>query len=111
MAFLTVSMTSLTIMELEPTEKVPKAFMPYPSLLLGRLAVDKRCQHSRIGTQLCLWTIGLARELSTRVGCRYVALHTLPNKVDFYTRPPLNFIKSSYERSDGKRLLYRRIVD
>lgn len=92
-------------------EKLPEIKVPYPALLLGRLAVDKNCRDKGIGTFLCQWVIGLARELATRVGCRYVALHTLPQKISFYTRDPLNFVVSSLKRSDAKLLLYRRVVD
>jgi GNAT superfamily N-acetyltransferase len=109
--FLTVSMTSLPIAQLEAPEMVAKVQVPYPALLLGRLAVDKRCRRQSIGTFLCQWAIGLARDLSTRVGCRYVALHTLSEKTNFYTQDPLNFVESSFKRPDGKRLLYRRIAD
>jgi len=110
-AFLTVSMTCLRIAELGHLEKVPEIKVPYPALLLGRLAVEKNCRGKGIGMFLCQWVIGLARELSTRVGCRYVALHTLPQNVGFYTRHPLSFVVSSLKKSDGKLLLYRRVVD
>ncbi len=110
LAFLTVSMTNLLFTELDPPETVSNVRTPYPALLLGRIAVNKNSQTGGIGTFMCLWVIGLARELSARVGCRYVALHTLPYRVGFYTRNPLNFVVSSFKRSDEKLLLYRRIV-
>lgn len=110
-AFLTVSMTHLALNQLESPEEVPNVRTPYPALLLGRLAVHKDRRNEQIGTFLCQWVIGLARELSARVGCRYVALHTLPERVKFYTRDPLNFVVSSFKRADGKALLYRRITD
>jgi GNAT superfamily N-acetyltransferase len=111
-AFITVSMNCLSVNELEEPEKIAKvSSRRYPALLLGRLGVDKRFRDQNVGTYLCLWVIGLARQISQFVGCRYVTLHTLPEKTPFYKREPLNFIESSLERSDNKKLLYRRIVD
>ena len=97
-AFLTVSMSCLKISELDAEEQVSEVKVPYPALLLGRLAVEKKHRHKDIGTFLCQWVIGLARDISGRVGCRYVALHTLPKTLDFYTRAPLNFVVSSLQR-------------
>jgi GNAT superfamily N-acetyltransferase len=62
-AFLTVSMTCLKISELDNEEQVPEVRVPYPALLLGRLAVEKNHRHNDIGTFLCQWVIGLARAL------------------------------------------------
>jgi GNAT superfamily N-acetyltransferase len=109
--FVTVSMTCLKIEEVEEEEKVGEIRVPYPALLLGRLAVDKGLRRKGIGTSLCEFAIGLAVDISERVGCRYVALHTLPNRVSFYTQEPLSFVESSLERRDNKKLLYRRIAD
>jgi GNAT superfamily N-acetyltransferase len=111
-AFITVSMNCLSVNELDKPEKVAEiSTRRYPALLLGRLGVDKRFRDQKVGTYLCLWVIGLARRISQVVGCRYVALHTLPEKAPFYTREPLNFVESSLQRTDKKKLLYRRIVD
>jgi len=111
-AFITVSMNCLSVDELEKPEKIAEvSSRRYPALLLGRLGVDKRFRDQNVGTYLCLWVIGLARRISQFVGCRYVALHTLPEKTGFYTRGPLDFVESSLERPDKKKLLYRRIVD
>lgn len=110
-AFITVSMNCSSVDELEKPERVARVSSKrYPALLLGRLGVDKNFRDQKIGTYLCLWVIGLARRISQYVGCRYVALHTLPEKASFYTREPLNFVESSLERRDKKKLLYRRIV-
>lgn len=109
--FVTVSMTCLSIADLGEDEKVKGVRVPYPALLLGRLAVDKRLRGKGIGASLCRFAIGLAVEVSNTIGCRYVALHTLPNRVSFYTKEPLNFVESSLERPDKKKLLYLRVVD
>lgn len=109
--FVTVSMTCLSLADLREGEKVEGVRVPYPALLLGRLAVDKRLRGKGIGTLLCKFAIGLAVEISNTIGCRYVALHTLPDRAGFYTQEPLNFVESSLERPDRKKLLYRRITE
>jgi len=110
-AFLTVSMNCLSVEELPEKEKVPKIKVRYPVLFLGRLGVDKRYQNQNVGTYVCQWIVGLARSLSEIVGCRYLALHALPERSSFYTREPLNFVESSSGRTDTKKLLYCRIAD
>jgi len=108
--FLTVSMNCLSLEELQQQEMIPEIKVRHPALLLGRLVVDKRFRNLGIGTYLCQWVIGLARYLSELVGCRYVALHTLPDRSGFYKREPLNFTESSQPRPDKKKLLYRKIT-
>jgi len=103
--------SSLSIADLGEDEEVRGVRVPYPALLLGRLAVDKRLRGKGIGASLCRFAVGLAVEVSNTIGCRYVALHTLPDRVSFYTKEPLNFVESSLERPDKKKLLYLRVVD
>ncbi|MGO9646167.1 MAG: GNAT family N-acetyltransferase [Candidatus Bathyarchaeia archaeon] len=110
-AFLTMSMTNIPMNFLDNSEQVGEARFPYPAILIGRLAVVKSFRGKSVGTYLTQWGIGLARQVAEKVGCRYVALHTLEHRVSFYTRNPLNFIESSFVRGDGKRLLYRRIIE
>jgi hypothetical protein len=58
----------------------------YPALLLGRLGVHNGYRHRHVGLSICLWTIGLAKELSRKIGCRFVVLLTSPTKVGFYQK-------------------------
>jgi GNAT superfamily N-acetyltransferase len=81
--FVSVSMTCLGLADLGEGEKVEGVRVPSPALLLGRLAVDKKSRGKGIGTSLCKFAIGLAVEISGAIGCRYVALHTLPDRVSF----------------------------
>jgi len=48
----------------------------YPALLLGRLGVHNDYRGRNVGYSICLWTIGLAKELSKKIGCRFVVLLT-----------------------------------
>ena len=58
----------------------------YPALLLGRLGVHNDHRGRHVGLCICLWTIGLAKEMARRVGCRFVVLLTSPMKVGFYQK-------------------------
>jgi len=108
-AFLTVAMTSIFVERMEKTEEVPGVpFANYPALLLGRLAVDKRFRQKKIGSSICSWCLGLARDLSKRVGCRYIVLHAREAVVPFYTKN--YFVVSEAEKDKPTKLLYRKVV-
>jgi GNAT superfamily N-acetyltransferase len=108
-AFLTVAMTSILVERIGDEEKVAGVpFENYPALLLGRLAVDYRFRHRKIGSMVCSWCLGLARDLSKRVGCRYVALHAREAVVPFYVRN--FFIVSEDEKNKPTKLFYRKVI-
>ena len=58
----------------------------YPALLIGRLAVHNEFRDRNVGANICLWCLGLAKELSTKVGCRLVVVLTEGKIVDFYKK-------------------------
>lgn len=108
-AFLTVAMTSIFVERMNKEEKVAGVpFDSYPALLLGRLAVDNRFRHKQLGTKACSWCLGLARDLSKRLGCKYVVLHARSAVVPFYIRN--FFILSEAEKEKPTKLLYRKVV-
>jgi len=53
--------------------------------------------------------VGLAQELSDRIACRYVMLHTNKEKLSFYQKN--DFVLAESPPTDGKMLMYRRISD
>lgn len=109
-AFVTVAMTSIALEKMEEGEKVAGApFENYPALLLGRLAVDKRFRRRKIGSKVCSWCLGLARDLSGRVGCRYVVLHARDAVVPFYASN--FFVLSEPEKDKPTKLLYRKVAE
>ena len=107
--FLTLAMTSIRLERMMGEEKIAGVpFENYPALLVGRLAVDKRFRRREIGSKICSWCLGLARDLSRIVGCRYVTLHARQEVVQFYTRN--FFIVSEAEKDKPTKLLYRKVV-
>lgn len=78
--------------------------MPYPTvpaLKLGRLAVDERFQAQGIGRNLITTVIGLAETLASQVGCRYVTLDALPERVTYYEG--IGFIRNRAVNEDRKQ--------
>ena len=105
--YVTVAMGSIGVRE---TRLYLPFFGPkrrYPALLLGRLGVDNRYRNRNIGHCICLWSIGLAKELSKKVGCRFVVLMTNQSKVGFYLKSGFE-ICPKYEKKQ-KVLVYFRI--
>lgn len=58
----------------------------FPALVLGRLAVENEFRDRNVGAHICLWCLGLAKELSKKVGCRLVVVLTEAEVVDFYKK-------------------------
>ncbi len=105
-AFITVAMTALPISKMKKEEKIIGVeIKSYPALLLGRLAVDKRFRRKDLGSYLCTWCVGLARELSKQIGCRYVVCHAREAVIPFYVKN--HFVVSEAEKGPVK-LLYRK---
>jgi len=106
--FLTVAMSSVDVERMERGERVMGVpFDTYPALMIGRLAVDRRFRKKGIGSYLCSWCLGLARDLSKQLGCRYVVLHAREEVIPFYDRN--HFVLSEAEKNKPTKLLYRKI--
>jgi GNAT superfamily N-acetyltransferase len=71
----------------------------FPAIKIGRIGIQKEHQHSGIGTQLLIYTIGLVvrmnRELN--IGCRFITLDAYPQSVSWYERKHFIFNKH-YQR-------------
>lgn len=84
--YATLAMSSIQARKIDKRYREPVSLKIYPSLLIGRLAVDNEWRDKKIGTCICKWCIGLAIELSEKVGCRYVTAETNEKKVGFYLK-------------------------
>lgn len=105
-----LSMFAINVERLAITEKVKEAaFKSYPAMLLGQMCTNKKDRGRNIGSYVCKFAVGLAQELSSKVACRYVMLHTNKERVSFYERN--EFILAENQPIDGKILMYRRISD
>lgn len=109
-AYVTLAMSSIEAKRIDKRYKKPIRLKSYPSLLIGRLAVDNELRKRGIGRYLCKWCIGFAIRLSDEVGCRYVILETNEEKVDFYRK--CGFEKGIELDTDiGRKIwMYQRIA-
>lgn len=108
--YFAVSMNAIEVkQELEQDEKVPgTTTRKYPAMLIGRMGVDKKYRKKGIGKAICSYCVGLATDLSLRVGCRYVMLQTSIDKVEFYKK--CGFTLSKKPPKNEKVWMYRRLV-
>jgi predicted N-acetyltransferase YhbS len=100
--YVTVAMHAIEVKETRL--RIVTSEKHYPALLLGRLGVHNDFRDRNIGSALCRWTIGFGKELSKRVGCKFVVLLTAPSKVKFYEKCGFEMCPK-YERKQ-KVLMY-----
>jgi len=107
--YFTVSMSAISIEDLQVGEKVAQATpIRYPAMLLGQLGVDKNCQGQGIGTDICNFCLGLAQVIGEKIACRYMILQTSSDKTQLYER--MGFTKSPKASKTEKIWMYRRVA-
>jgi hypothetical protein len=63
-----------------------------PCILIGRLAVVKRCERQGIGTNILKWSVGLITDIVCKsVGCRYITVDPKIESLDLYLKSGLGF--------------------
>jgi predicted GNAT family N-acyltransferase len=82
--YITVAMGSIgvkmTELEVEIYDK-----KRYPALWLGRIGVHNNLRRRAVGKCMVLWCIGLAKRVSTEMGCRFIVLVTKDaSRIKFY---------------------------
>ncbi|MHA1803907.1 MAG: GNAT family N-acetyltransferase [Promethearchaeota archaeon] len=102
-------MSSLSAKYLTAKHKKTVHLITYPSLLIGRLAVNNEYRRKGIGKYISDWCLGLAMKLSNKVGCRYIILETTEKIVKFYKK--CNFEKGKVLEEEQRKLIwmYQRI--
>jgi GNAT superfamily N-acetyltransferase len=108
--YVTLAMSSIPAKRMDKRFKEPVRLKFYPSLLIGRLAVDNNWRRKGIGKYLSNWCLGFAIALSEKVGCRYVIVETDESNVSFYESCAF---KRGKELDEDKRKLvwmYQRIA-
>ena len=69
----------------------------YPALVILDFCIDKKSRGKTFGDSVLFWCSGLARDISERVGCRYIVLYTKdPDAIGFYE-------KHSYQIAEGNQ--------
>jgi GNAT superfamily N-acetyltransferase len=85
--FVSLAMSSLQV-ELVDGQHRPGStpYTYFPALMIGRLAIDLRCQRSGLGTNLCRFAIAKAMELREVVGCQFVIVNAKQASIPFYLK-------------------------
>lgn len=108
--YVTLAMSSIPAQRIDKRYKKRIRLKFYPSLLIGRLAVDNNWRRMGVGMYLCNWCIGVAIKFSEKIGCRYVILETRESKIEFYQR--CGFQKGKELKDEKGKLIwmYQRIA-
>ena len=75
----------------------------YPCVRIARLAVDKTFERRGIGRFLMLAAIGMAIDVSSKIGCRYITVDSKPGSVGFYEKHGFKLIEK-YKDSDFPKM-------
>ena len=69
----------------------------YPALIILDFCIDKKFRRKTFGECVLLWCIGLVRDISEKVGCRYIVLYAKdPDAIRFYE-------KHDYQIAEGNQ--------
>lgn len=81
----------------------------YPAVLLGQMCVDIKYRGRDIGKHICKFSLGLASNISKRVGCMCLVLHTNQLKAPYY-QDKCGFTKAKEEPNDKMVWMYKRVI-
>ena len=84
--FVTLAMSQIEVKETPPRLPFPVTIKYYPALKIGRLAVDNKYREKNVGTNICLWSLYFAEDLSKGIGCRFVVVLTQGKTINFYEK-------------------------
>ena len=85
--FFTLSANSIEVLAIDTIDSVEEFLeSDYPAIDITKLAITKKFQEKGIGTYTLKRAIGKILSLSKNIGCRYVTLDSVKNKVDFYKK-------------------------
>lgn len=68
----------------------------YPAVKIGRLAIDKRYQGSRIGSDILNFIKCMFKE-NNRTGCAFITVDALPAALTFYIKNRFKCLDSDFE--------------
>ena len=61
-------------------------YSDFPSVKIGRLAVDKNYSGKKVGTAMLQYITGLTLENAETIGCRFLIVDSYPKSVGFYQK-------------------------
>lgn len=84
--FITLSMAHLSVERVAEGDLPETEYRNFPSLLIGRLAVDKRHHLQDVGTRLCQFALKKAIDAREIFGCQYVIVNAKREAIGFYEK-------------------------
>lgn len=81
----------------------------YPAVLIGRLGIDVKYQHSHVGTELLDFIKAWFLEPNNKTGCRYLIVDAYNDKrpISFYKKNGFEYIFNSEEQEREYRHIYK----
>ncbi|WP_321430369.1 GNAT family N-acetyltransferase [uncultured Methanolobus sp.] len=97
--YFTLTTDTLRVKYVDDSDCVNDFIYPqYPAIKLARLATDMRYQKRGIGTYMLLGAVGLAIEVSSITGCRYITVDSKPESLQFYIKQGFKEVKGGPKR-------------
>ena len=84
-AYVTLASDSIRINK-EDEERIGLKYGSYPALKIGRLAVDQKYAKLGIGTLIIYWVVGLAMDLCSQIGIRFISVDSYRESKEFYEK-------------------------
>jgi hypothetical protein len=82
-AFVTITMDALPLANISPPKGCPK-YPRLPAMKIAQLGVDKNYKGRDIGPTCIAYGLLKAKKLSAEVGCRFLTIDAVPERVDWY---------------------------
>ena len=74
-------------------DRIETPYNEYPAIKIARLATDKKYVKRVVGTFLLLASIGMAADISKKVGCRFITVDSKRHSIGFYEKHGFKLIK------------------
>ena len=85
--------------EVQEEERIDVPYKEYPAIKIARLATDKKYEKRGVGTFLLLAAIGIAADVSEKVGCRFITVDSKRHSIGFYEKHGFKLVRK-YEKQD-----------
>jgi len=80
-------------------DRIETPYKEYPAIKIARLATDKKYEKRGVGTFLLLTAIGIAADMSEKVGCRFITVDSKRHSIGFYEKHGFKLVKK-YAKQD-----------
>ena len=85
--YVTIMTDKLRVSNKEKKElNLTEHYSDFPSVKIGRLAVDKNYSGKKIGTAILQYITGLVLESAETIGCRFLIVDSYPKSAGFYEK-------------------------